>query len=186
MRRPIKFNRLTRVARVRRVDIYVHWTVFVIGALVLLGGRGKPILTVVGMVAYLGVLVIHETGHLMMARHKGYDALSMELYPLFGLAYVELPDSRVDRALIAWGGVLAQAVIGIPLMLYIAVAGYTPFESLNAALGILGSASLLIAALNLLPIHRLDGSKAWDLIPAWIERRRKQRTKRALPYRSAR
>ena len=183
---PIKLDRLIRVARVRRVDVYVHWSVFLIGALVLLNSLRKPVVTVIGIAAYLGVLVIHETGHLIMARHKGYDALAMELYPILGLARIEQPGSRVDRAMIAWGGVLAQAVIGIPLTLYVLVAGYTRFESLNAVLAILGGASLLVAAFNLLPIYRLDGSTAWDLIPALIERRQSRRARRALPYRSPR
>jgi Zn-dependent protease len=182
----IKIERLTHAARVRRVDVYVHWSVFLISALVLLGELRKPIDAAIGLAAYYAVLVLHEAGHLMMARHRGYDALSMEIYPVFGLAYFERPDSRLDRALIAWGGVIAQAAVGIPLSLYTASAGYTRFEALNAALAILGGLSLLIAVLNLLPIGRLDGSTAWDLIPAWIEQRRNRRVRRSVPYRSTR
>jgi Zn-dependent protease len=88
------------------------------------------------------------------------------------LARFERPDSRVDRALIAWGGVLAQAIVGIPLALYAALVGYTPFAALNAVLVILGGYSLCAAAFNLLPVRPLDGSVAWDLIPAYLEQKR--------------
>ena len=127
------------------------------------------------MAAYLSLLILHESGHLMMARRRGYQAFSVALYPIFGLARFEAPDSRLDHALIAWGGVLAQAVVAIPLTLYIVLAGYTPFEPLNAALAILGGYSLFVAVFNLLPIRPLDGSRAWDIIPAWMELRRRQR-----------
>jgi len=186
MARAVTVSRITRVVRFRHIDVYVHWSVFLIGTLVLIGGIRKPIATLIGLAAYVGVLAIHETGHLMVARRKGYDAMSMELYPIFGLARIERPDSRVDRAIIAWGGVAAQAVVGIPLTLYTVLWGYTRFEAINAALAILGGASLLIAAINLLPISRLDGSQAWDLIPALIERRQRRRMRRVMPYRSPR
>jgi Zn-dependent protease len=168
----LKFGRLTRVAQVRGVDVYVHWSIFAIGALILLRSARKPLTTVIGLAAYLSLLIIHESGHLIMARRRGYQAYSIAFYPIFGLARFERPDSRVDRALIAWGGVLAQAIVGIPLALYAALVGYTPFAALNAVLVILGGYSLCAAAFNLLPVRPLDGSVAWDLIPAYLEQKR--------------
>lgn len=167
----VRIARLTCVARIYDVDVYVHWSIFAIAIVILAGLTRKPASTLAGMAAYLSLLILHESGHLMMARRRGYQAFCMALYPIFGLAQFEAPDSRLDRALIAWGGVLAQWVVAIPLTLYIAIVGYTPFEPLNAVLAILGGYSLLVAAFNLLPIRPLDGSKAWDIIPAWIEQR---------------
>jgi Zn-dependent protease len=181
-----KVSRFTRITRVHRVDVYVHWSVFLIGAVMLLGTLRKPLATVVGLAAYLSVLIIHEAGHLIMARRMGYDALSIELYPFFGIARFERPGSRFDRAAIAWGGVLAQAAVAAPLVVCVAVLGYTPFEPLNAVLVILGGLSLVIAAVNLLPLYPLDGSVAWDVIPAFIELRQIRKSRRVLPYRSSR
>jgi Zn-dependent protease len=182
----MRFGRLTRVAQVRGVDVYVHWSIFAISIVIVAGLTRKPLSTLIGMASYLALLIIHESGHLTMARRRGYQAFSMALYPIFGLASFEAPDSRIDRALIAWGGVLAQLVVAIPLTLYIVLAGYTPFEPLNAVLAILGGYSLVVAAFNLLPIRPLDGSKAWDLIPAWFEQRRLRRGRRPQMYRSPR
>jgi len=77
-------------------------------------------------------------------------------------------------------------VVAVPLTLYIVFAGYTPFEPLNAVLAILGGYSLLVVAFNLLPIRPLDGSKAWDIVPAWLEQRRMRRNRRPLAYRPQR
>ena len=180
----MQVGRLTHVAQVRGVDVYVHWSIFAIAILVVAGAIRSPYLTFVGMGAYLGLLILHESGHLIMARRRGYQAFSMALYPIFGLASFEAPESRMDRALIAWGGVLAQTVVAVPLTLYIVLAGYTPFEPLNAVLAILGAYSLFAAAFNLLPIPPLDGSKAWDIIPAWLEQRRLRRSQRPIAYHS--
>jgi len=182
----MQVGRLTHVAQVCGVDVYVHWSVFAIGVLILVGAIRSPYLSFIGVAAYLGLLILHESGHLMMARRRGYQTFSMALYPIFGLASFEAPDSRIDRALIAWGGVLAQAVVAVPLTLYIILAGYTAFEPLNAVLAILGGYSLLVAAFNLLPFRPLDGSKAWDIIPAWLEQRRMRRNQPPLAYRSQR
>jgi Zn-dependent protease len=171
----MRVGRLTRVAQVWGVDVYVHWSVLAFVVVILALTTRQVASTVTGMAAYLALLILHESGHLVMARRRGYRPHSMALYPIFGLASFEAPDSRLDRALIAWGGVLAQAVVAVPLTLYIVLIGYTPYEPLNAVLAILGGYSLLVAAFNLLPVRPLDGSKAWDIIPAWLEQRRMRR-----------
>lgn len=182
----MKVGRLTRVTKVCGVDVWVHWSIFAIAILILAGAVRKPVTSLIGMAAYLALLIVHESGHLIVARRRGYQAFSMALYPIFGLARFEAPDSRIDRALIAWGGVLAQSVVAVPLTLYVVLTGYTRFEAVNAVLVILGSYSLLVAAFNLLPVHPLDGSKAWDVIPAWLQERRVRKAKRALSYRLTR
>ncbi len=186
MPRSLELSRLSYLTRDHRINVYVHWSVFLISALMLLGTLQNRLATVIGLASYLGVLIIHESGHLMMARLRGYEALSIELYPIFGIACYERPESRFDRAAIAWGGVLAQAAVGVPVAVYIAMQGYSRFEPVNAALAILGDISLCIAAFNLLPLGPLDGSFAWDLLPAFIERRRNRHRRRVVPYRSAR
>jgi len=168
------------------VDIYVHWSVFVIAALILLRAPRQPLATAVALAAYLSVLVIHESGHLIVARRLGYEALSMELYPICGIARFEAPHSRFDHAAIAWGGVLAQAAVGIPLTFWIVFFGETRIEIVNVLLGVLGGYSLFIAALNLLPFRPLDGAIAWSIIPAYFERRRMRRGRRPVLYKSSR
>src|SRR5262245_18745017 len=124
---PIKVDRLTRVARVKGVDVYIHWTVFLIAALMLVNSVRRPLLTLVGIAAYLSVLLIHELGHVIAAHWRGSEAQYIEIYPIHGLARVGTPYSRFDHCIIAWGGVVAQLVIAIPLVAWVAIFGYTPF-----------------------------------------------------------
>jgi Zn-dependent protease len=164
----IKLGWLTRIARISQVDIYVHWSTFLIAALILWGARRQLLPTLAGLTAYLAIMIIHEFGHLIIARRLGYDAFCIEFYPIFGIARCERPRSRFDRDLIAWGGVFAQIVVSVPIAVCVEVFGYTPWETLNTALAILGTASFCIATFNLLPFRPLDDSVAWDLIPAFF------------------
>jgi len=168
----MQVGRLTHVAQVRGVDLYIHWTIFLIVGLLLVGSNREPLTTLAAVVGYLGLLILHEWGHVMAARLQGYEAFSIALYPIFGLASLEIPEPRFDRALISWGGVAAQIAVAIPVVLYVSLWGYTSVEALNAVLVIFGNYSLCAAAFNLLPIRPLDGSVAWGIIPAYCERRR--------------
>lgn len=163
---PIKFARLTRIFKFRRVDILVHWSVLVICALILVGTIRQPFVTILGLSAYIGLLLIHECGHVVVAQRRGCQVFAVELYPVWGITRFQRPWSRLDHCVIAWGGVLAQLVIAVPLIVWVALFGYTRFEAINAVLAILGFFSVGMVLFNLLPFAPLDGSIAWGLIPA--------------------
>jgi len=174
---PIRLEKLTHIMKIKGVDVYVHWTVLLIATFMILGALQRPALTIVGLICYLSVLLIHETGHLLLAHRRRSEVFSIKLYPIFGITYFESPWSRLDHCVIAWGGVLAQAAVAIPLVLWVEVFGFTPFEPLNAVFAILGFFSLAVALFNLLPIPPLDGATAWGLFPALLERARMGRQK---------
>lgn len=173
---PIRFDKRTKIGQIRGVDTYVHWTVFVVAAVILAGVLRRPGLTILGLTAYWGVLVIHEIGHLIAAQRSGCPVFSIELYPIFGVTRFGTPWSRVDHCKIAWAGVLAQAVIAIPLVLWVAAFGYTRFEAVNMLFVILGFFSLGVAMFNLLPTPPLDGATAWGIFPALLAQRRSKGT----------
>jgi Zn-dependent protease len=175
----MQVGRLTHVAQVRGVDLYIHWTFFLIVGVLLVGSHREPLTILAALAAYAGLLILHESGHVMAARLQGYEAFSIALYPIFGLASIEIPESRFDRALISWGGVAAQMAVAIPVVVCVSVWGYTRVEALNAVLAVFGNYSLCAAAFNLLPIRPLDGSIAWGIIPAYLERRRAIQRRRA-------
>ncbi|HWZ81804.1 MAG TPA: hypothetical protein VNW47_04230 [Terriglobales bacterium] len=126
----------------------------------------------VGLLSYLSVILIHEVGHLVAAQRLGCRVESIKLYALFGTTDFETPWTRLDHCVIAWSGVLAQAVVAIPLVAWVSVFGFTDIGVVNAILAILGYFSLGIAVFNLLPIKPLDGATAWGLLPALLARKR--------------
>ena len=92
--------------------------------------------------------------------------LSIELYPIWGITRFGERYSRFDHCVIAWGGGVAQVIVGVPLVAWLEIFGYTRFQAVNAILAILGFSSLSMAVLNLLPVRPLDGAIAWGLPPA--------------------
>lgn len=72
---------------------------------------------------------------------------------------------------------VAQAIIGIPIVVWIIFIGYTRFEAVNVVLAIFGPLSMMMAAFNLIPAGRLDGTVAWGLIPEFFKRLENRHTK---------
>lgn len=173
---PIKIDTLTEVLRIRGVPVYVHWSVFLIAALILFNVIRYPTTSLLGSTAYLSVLLIHETGHLIAAQRRHCDVLSIKLYPIFGVTRFEVPWSKFDHCVIAWGGVLTQFTIALPIIVIVSIFGYTRFDAINVVLALLGFFSLGVAIVNLLPIPPLDGAIAWAIIPEAIKRFRNKET----------
>jgi Zn-dependent protease len=175
---PVKFEKLTRLGRIRGVDVYIHWTVFLVAAIMIYAAIQRPWSTLTGGASWLALILLHESGHMIAAQKKRCMVSAIDLYPIHGLCHFELPWSRFDHCVIAWGGVIAQAVIGVPLVLWVIAFGYSRFEPVNAVLAILGGYSLVVAAFNLLPVGRLDGTIAWGIIPELIKRAKRRKPKK--------
>ena len=167
-------KKFTEIMEINGVPVYAHWSLLLIGAVILIAAIERPAETLAAWASFFGVILIHECGHMIVAQRKGYQVLSMELYPLLGFVCFQEPWSRYDSALIAWGGVAAQAVVAVPLVIFVTIFGFTRSDAVNVAMGILGYYSLLTAAFNLIPVRPLDGAKAWYLIPELVKRVRKK------------
>jgi hypothetical protein len=163
--------------RINGVDVYVHWSVFAIAGVMLLGVLERPTLTFVAIVAYLSILLIHECGHMIAAQRRGSGSRASSCIRFGASPNLKRPASRFDHCIIAWSGVTAQLLVAIPLIAWTVLFGYTPYEPVNAGLGLLGFFSLFVAAVNLIPVSPLDGAIAWDLIPEAIDRLRNPRPK---------
>jgi len=180
---PIRLDKLTEVLRIRGVPVYVHWSVWLIAALILFNVIRYPLTSLLALKAYMSVLLIHETGHLIAAEKMHCEVLSIRLYPIFGVTNFEMPWSKFDHCVIAWGGVLAQAVVAAPIIVGVILFGYTRFEAVNAVFAILGFFSVGVAIFNLLPAKPLDGAIAWAIIPEAFKRIREKRERRPPAWR---
>jgi Zn-dependent protease len=167
----MRIRRLIHIARIRGVDVYVHWSACAIAAFLLFSAIIQgAVFAAVAILAFAGVMLLHELGHAEIARRRCVKVLWIELYPIHGLTWYERPDTLLDDYYIAWGGILAQSLVAVPLVTWIALFGYTASKAINAVLAILGFYSLAVAIFNLLPIGRLDGRKTWRLIPILLRR----------------
>src|ERR1051326_3309041 len=101
---PIRIDRLTRVFRLKGVDVFVHWTVFLIAALMVYATRRNPWVTLTAGTSWLCLLLLHECGHMVAARRRHTPVISIQLYPIFGFCHFEMPRSRVYYFFFFWGG----------------------------------------------------------------------------------
>src|SRR5580698_11622216 len=172
-------KRLYQIMEVNGVKVYAHWSVLLIGCVVLMGAIFEPSTAIPGLLCYYCVILLHECGHMVAAQRKGYPVWSIELYPIWGIARFSEPYSHFDRCLIAWGGVLAQLVVAVPVIILSETLGPTNHPSLNTVLAMFGFFSLFVAAFNLIPAPPLDGSIAWGIVPALFKRYVRSRAARS-------
>lgn len=169
MRRP-KFKRLYEVMEINGVKVFAHWSVLLIGAIILFGAVSEPAMAFAILGSYYGVILLHECGHLVAAQRKHCRVWSIELYPFWGITRFEVPYSPADHCVIAWGGIVAQTIVAVPIIVLTETFGYTPLQPLNAFLAAFGFFSLFVAMFNLIPVPPLDGAVAWRLLPALFKR----------------
>jgi Zn-dependent protease len=105
-------------------------------------------------VIILGMLVIHESGHLRCMKHYGMKTRGIYLIPLVGAAAVAEDNfpSRRAEATIALAGPLTGAVLA-------AGTGLLYFATRNGAFAAAAAWMALINLFNLLPVVPLDGGR---------------------------
>lgn len=115
------------------------------------------------LISLLSIVVVHETDHAWFARRAGARVRAICLGLTCGVCICDQPSRRRDAHLIAWGGVLAQLTVTLPLivLLNFTTIGRGPF--LGDVVGYMGYFNLLVAAVNLLPIRGLDGWLIWRI-----------------------
>ena len=154
-----------RRPRILGARLHVHWSALVAAGMLLGVLIRQPLHAFVAVAAYFLVILLHEAGHALVARRLGYPATDIYLTFIHGVCVYEQPGSVREAALVAWGGVLVQLAVAIPL---IVLAQTTPLGAapvFPVAVAILGYMSLFIALLNLAPARGLDGALAWKLVP---------------------
>jgi Zn-dependent protease len=170
-----------RRARILGARVYVHWSVFAVVLLLALVSLRSPIYAVISIASYLAVIVIHETGHAWVARRLGYYVDAIRIGFFHGQCESDAPHSESDHVMIAWGGVLAQLAVAVPILIVAKLSGEPDFGYAGPLVGILGQINLLIALVNLAPAPVLDGHIAWRAVPLlWQWQRARATTKRSL------
>lgn len=152
--------------RVAGIDVFLHWSWFVVAALEI-SARGRRYPSIAWNIAeYLVLFLIvtlHEFGHALACRQVGGTANKIVLWPLGGVAYVE-PPLRPAATLwsIAAGPVVNVVLLGLfyPLTIWAGRSGWrlaAPHAYMLLWAVCIMNLALLI--FNLLPIYPLDGGQ---------------------------
>jgi Zn-dependent protease len=167
--------------RILGAPLYVHWSVFAVVLLLALVSLRSPIYAAISIASYLAVIVIHETGHAWVARRLGYHVGAIRIGFVHGECEIDAPQSEFDHVLFAWGGVLAQLAVAVPILIAARLSGEPDFGYAGPVVAFLGPINLMIALVNLAPAPGLDGHIAWRAVPLlWQWQRARTTTKRSL------
>lgn len=145
-----------KVGRIRGMPFRIHWTT-PIGLFLLSGFSFNPLV----WLSILGLMVAHEVGHAVLARRYRLRVVSIDVTAIGGVCRLEGDPTLHEAAVVAWGGVIAQAIILVLTLLVRPLFHVIAFGVLDGVFDTLVHSNLILIGLNLLPVEPLDGATAW-------------------------
>jgi Zn-dependent protease len=152
--------------RVAGVDLYLHWSWFVVAAFEIQSRRGAYSSVIWNVFEYLAlflIVLLHEFGHAMACRQVGGTANQIVLWPLGGVAYVN-PPQRPGATLwsIAAGPLVNVALMPVLFGAVLMSGSLGWAEAMPDAyrlVGMIFEINIYLLAFNILPIYPLDGGQ---------------------------
>jgi Zn-dependent protease len=151
-----------RVGWLAGVPISLHWSWIPCLLLSVLWGRPRyssVAWTLVEIVGVFLVVLLHEFGHVLVARRFGRTAREVILSPLGGLAVIDLPKRPWHELLVAAAGPAVNLLLAPILFLLWYEFGYYRGGDVSLLLWSIAWANVYILVFNLLPIWPLDGGR---------------------------
>ena len=159
-----------RIIRIAGTDVKVHITFVLLliwqGLAVYPTGGAEAVLITIGLIiAVFACVLLHEFGHILMARRFGIRTPDVILLPIGGVARLErMPEQPKQELLIAIAGPLVTLLIAASFYLYLRLQGSVPdvltleFSDESAA-GLLMHINVMLLFFNLLPAFPMDGGR---------------------------
>jgi Zn-dependent protease len=152
--------------RVAGIDVYLHWSWFIIAIIEVVYLRNRYTSIVWSVLEYLALFVIvllHEFGHALACRQVGGKANRIMLWPLGGVAFVDPPLRPGPMLWSLAAGPLVNVALMVPLgaaYFLVSSRGWPdpspdPYTWLNWIFWI----NIGLLVFNLLPIYPLDGGQ---------------------------
>ncbi|MFO0598501.1 MAG: hypothetical protein U0228_24560 [Myxococcaceae bacterium] len=121
------------------------------------------------LVGLVTLIFVHELGHAVLVRSYGAHVNALDFLPFGGECAWQGSVTPLGHSVIAWGGVLAQAVLLAVTEGVLAVMGRPDQPLLVGLVHMLTVSNVYMIVLNLVPIPPLDGSRAWAVVPRGID-----------------
>src|SRR5918995_6466633 len=158
-----------RIGRIGGTDIKVHVTfLLIVGWWALIGySTGGPIVALTSALALLALfacILLHEFGHILMARRFGVRTPDVILLPIGGVARLErIPEEPRQELLIALAGPAVTAAIALVLYALIRLsgndAGLGDLSPGRPFLSLLMNVNVYLLLFNLIPAFPMDGGR---------------------------
>lgn len=152
-----------RLFRIAGTDVKVHVTfLLLLGFFWLQGGTAAALM----LLGIFGCVLLHEFGHIAMARRFGVRTPDVILLPIGGVARLErMPDEPRQELLIALAGPIVTLVIAAALYAWLASTGSPPplvpglYGLPGGFLEELYRINVLLLLFNLIPAFPMDGGR---------------------------
>jgi len=155
-----------RIATIQGAPVRIHWTV-VAGAVMFAGLRFAP----AAWVAFVLLVLVHELGHAALVLRYRLDVVSIDVHGFGGVCRWEGISTTWQRAVIAWGGVLAQLALLLVTEGIVLATGAPTSALASDLVYVFTVTNVWLLLINLMPVPPLDGASAWTLLRAWKEGR---------------
>ncbi|MBX6746795.1 MAG: site-2 protease family protein [Acetobacteraceae bacterium] len=165
------------IGRIKGTEIRLHLTfllflLWIGAAYYAQGGREAAIQGVAFMVLLFLCVVLHEFGHVLMARRYGVQTPDITLLPIGGVARLErIPEKPAQELAVALAGPAVNVVIAG--LIALALGGVPSPETAapqNAGAGLAGRlfwVNVFLAGFNLIPAFPMDGGRVLRALLAW-------------------
>jgi len=155
-----------RLFRFSGIDVFLHWSWFVVAAIEINGGWGSYSSRAWNVAEYLSLFLIvtlHEFGHSLACRQVGGRANQIVLWPLGGVAYVDPPPRPGATLWSIAAGPLVNVVL-FPVLLTLGklsreLGWAATMPDFHALLRAVFEINLYLLLFNILPIYPLDGGQ---------------------------
>lgn len=153
-----------RIFSVAGIDVYLHWTWFIVALIAFQNPMDKyhsPVWNVVEYLSLFGIVLLHEFGHALACRQVGGQADTIMLWPLGGVAFVS-PPPRPGPVLwsIAAGPLVNVLLLPITLLpLLVNFRLEKPASDLQQYFQHLALINFGLLIFNLLPVYPMDGGQ---------------------------
>lgn len=163
----------TFTLRTGSISIGIHWTLLtLIGWILIIDGlSGKtPMHTLWTLLALAGIfasVILHELGHMLMARHFGIPVTDIVLLPIGGAIKLKRqPVNPRQEILISLSGPVVSLLIGLIMIPFLpdarpiwkAIPLFMRSGGVNF-LFLMHAVNLLIALINMIPAFPMDGGR---------------------------
>jgi Zn-dependent protease/CBS domain-containing protein len=151
--------------RIFGVPVRLHFTFVLLLVFLMfigIGGKQTGAATALYIVALFASVLLHEIGHVLLARWYGVRTSEIVMYPIGGISRMESQPKGRQELLISTAGPLVNLVIAI--ILFATQRDFLPVETLRIPTDAnlierIAIGNLLLGLFNLLPAYPMDGGR---------------------------
>jgi len=156
-----------KIAVIRGVAVYVHWSLPAGGAMVACLGGVDLARWIYYCVGYSILVVVHESGHMLAAVAVGLKVYSIHIAGVGGVCRFERPKGVWAGFFVVSGGLLAQATLLLMSIAYVHTFGTPSGNFGRAMLNTFTLVNVALFALNLIPSRSRWSGRATDGLLLW-------------------